>query len=113
MGTYEGAAGSRGRAFPELVAGLVGCWASGSSSKMAFLIRSMKGIGHVLTSSVLLALPRSTPRHHSEAQHDRTYSTKSVHYPPALYPIDKRTLAFYMGYAAIVDCPSLLFNQEI
>src|SRR6266436_2654558 len=30
-----------------------------------------------------LAPPRSTPLHYSEAQHDRTCSTKSVHYPPA------------------------------
>src|SRR6266849_8083860 len=101
MGTYEGAADSRGRAVPGLVAGLAGCCASGSSSKIAFLIRSMKGMGHVLTSSVLLALPGSTPLRHSEAQHDRTYRTKSVHYPPALCPIDERTLAFYAGYAAI------------
>src|SRR6266849_7135635 len=110
MGTYEGTAGSRGRAVPELVAGLAGCWASGSSSKMAFLIRSMKGMGHVLTSLVLFALPRSTPLHYSEAQPDRTYSTKSVHYPPTLYPIDKKTPAFYARYAAIVDCISMFFQ---
>jgi hypothetical protein len=69
----------------------------------------MKGMGHVLTS-VLLALPRSTPLRYSEAKHDRTYSTKSVHYPPALYPIDKKTLAFYARYAAIVDCASMFFQ---
>ena len=32
---------------------------------------------------------------------------------PALYPIDKRTFAFYLGYAAIVDRACLPFNQEI
>jgi len=34
-------------------------------------------MGHVLTSLALLALPRSTPLHYSEAQCDRNYSTKS------------------------------------
>src|SRR5437868_8515295 len=97
MDTYVGA-GSAGRAGPGLGACLAGCCASGSSSKMAFLIRSMKGMGHILASSVLPALPGGTPPRHSEGQDDRTYITKSVHYAHALYLIDKRSLAFYAGY---------------
>src|SRR5258708_5983316 len=97
MGEYAGVAGSSGRTAPELDADLAGCCASGSSSKMAFLIRSMKGMGHVLTSSVLLARPRSTRLHHSEAQPTGLTVPNRSTIRPHLYPISKRTLGFLRG----------------
>src|SRR5713101_511532 len=117
MGTYAGA-GSIGRAAAALDAGLADCGiaccaACGSSSKIAFLIRSMNGMCHILTASILFPQPGNTPLHSSGPSATGHLVPNRFTSPLALYPIDKRTLAFYSGYAAIVDRACLPFNKEI